>query len=558
MTNFKLEIGIWFVIWILSFVIFTFPLYAQEKPYDYVIKNALVFDGESLEPVREDLALSGDRIIRIGDIPREEGKEVIEAEGLMASPGFIDTHTHSDFNPFIYPNLGNKVLQGVTTEVVGNCGMSAAPVEGNHAGAMADVWRREGVVIPRAIPWKSFGEYVNEAELTGLETNFIGLVGHGNLRSAVMGMEPRSARPDEIESMRKLLREALDEGAFGISFGLTYLPGVFAAPEELIALCREAAEEKKICAFHLRSEGKNLLEAVLEAIEIGRKSQAHIHLSHLKAAGRKNWPKIHEAFRIIEEAQAEGLQVTADAYPYTASFAELGVVLPDELYQDPDRLKRFKDPSQRKALLQTLQKHYGENPVSWDRIRVATVTKEKNFSFQGKSILEISEALKKTPVETLTGLLAEEEFKVSAFYFSQSEAVVDRVLSKPYVAVGSDSIADGSAKPHPRAYGTFPRLLSRCRDQKGLAGNRCWGRLVHQMSLLPAEIFGLKERGRIASGFVADLVLLDPLSMKERASYDTPKNPPEGIRWVFVNGKAVVREGKYQPVHSALFITREK
>lgn len=548
-----------FILYFLFSALFiSFSVWAQEKPYDYVIKNALVFDGESIVPKKEDLALLGDHIVLIGEVRRGDGKEVIEAEGLMASPGFIDSHTHSDLNPFVYPNLGNKVLQGVTTEVVGNCGMSAAPAEGSHRGEMADVWSREGVEIPKTIPWKSFAEYVNETEFQGLETNFVGLVGHGNLRSAVMGMEPRAARPEEIESMKNLLSEALNEGAFGISFGLTYLPGIFATHEELVTLCREASHEKKICAFHLRSEGKHLLEAIQEAIEVGKEAQARIHISHLKAAGRKNWPKIKGAFRLIEQAQGQGLHVTADAYPYTASFAELGVVLPDELYQDPNRVSRFKDPAQRTEILAELKKYYESNPTSWDRVRVATVTQKKNLPFQGKSILAISQTLNQSPVETLVDFLAEEEFKVSAFYFSQSEAVVDQVLSKPYVAVGSDSIADGSGMPHPRAFGTFAQLLSRCGKQEEFGRNRCWGRTIHQMTVLPAAIFSLKDRGRIASGFVADLVLFDPLSVKDRASYDIPKSPPEGIRWVFVNGKAVVREGKYQPVHSGLFITREK
>lgn len=556
--NFQFGIWVSFVIWNLSFVISLTPLCAQEKPYDYVIKDALVFDGESVVPAKQDLALLGDRIIQVGEVAREDGKEVIEAEGLVASPGFIDSHTHSDFNPFVYPNLGNKVLQGVTTEVVGNCGMSAAPIEGGHGGQIADIWRREGVEIPKTIPWKSFEDYVNETEFQGLETNFAGLAGHGNLRSAVMGMAARPAQPEEIESMKKLLREALNQGALGISFGLTYVPGIFATPEELAALCGEAAREKKICAFHLRSEGKHLLEAIREAIEVGRKTGARTHISHLKASGKKNWPKISEAFRLIEEAQAEGLRVTADAYPYAASFAELGVVLPDELYQDPNRIGRLQDPAQRAEILAALKKHYEASPVSWDRVRVATVTTEKNFPFQGKSILEISQTLNKPPVETILDLLAEEEFKVSAFYFSQSEAVVDQVLSKPYVAAGSDSIADGSAMPHPRAFGTFAQLLSRCLKQEEFARNRCWGRTIHQMTAFPAEIFGLKDRGRIANGFMADLVLFDPLRVKDRADYDHPKNPPEGIRWVFVNGKPLVQEGKYQPVHSGLFIAGEK
>lgn len=539
---------------------FILPLtgYAGEKPYDYVIKGALVFDGESLRPIRQDIAISGQLIVQLGDIAREEATEVIEADGLVVSPGFIDIHTHSDFNPLIYPKLGNKILQGVTTEVVGNCGMSAAPVIGFHKQEIGNVWRREGVQIPSQISWERYEDYWDTLQLEGLETNFVGLVGHGNLRSAVMGMDPRPAHAAEIEEMKKILRDALQKGAWGVSFGLVYLPGISAAPDELVAICEEAAKNNGICAFHIRSEGKNLIEAIQEVIEIGKKAKAPIHISHLKAAGVNNWPKIKQAFQIIEQARAEGLRVTADAYPYTASFAELGVTLPDPLYQSPHRNPIFKDPLKRNRIVRQLERHYKDHPVSWDKIRIATVTQSQNFPLRGKSILEISEASKKTPVEVLVDLLREEEFQVSAFYFSQNESVVEEVLSKPYVAVGSDSIADGSAMPHPRAFGTFPKMLARCQKEGGPARNPCWGKTIRQMTGLPAKIMGLEQRGKITPAFFADLVIFDPASVQDQADYQNPKNRPKGIQWVFINGKPVVREGQYKPQDSGLFLMHEK
>ena len=549
----KFKIWNLFSISILGFWL-SFPVYAQEKPYDFVIKDAFVFDGDSLVPHRQDIAISDNRIVLVGNVERGEAKEVIEAEGLVASPGFIDFHTHSDFNPLVYPHLGNKVLQGVTTEVVGNCGMSAAPVLSFHIAEIKNVWSREGVEIPEKLPWKSFGDYVSEIEVQGLDTNFLSLVGHGNLRSSTIGMSPRPLEPDEVELVKKLLAESMDDGAIGISFGLTYLPGIFANHEELVTLCRDAASKGGICAFHIRSEGKNLIEAIREAIEIGKEAQAHVHISHLKAAGVKNWPKIREAFRLIEEARSQGLRVTADAYPYTASFAELGVILPDKIYQDPNRVNRFKDPKEQPALLEELEKYFRNNPASWDKIRIATVVTPKNSSLAGKTVLEIAQAQKKSPIETLVELLAEEDFRVSAFYFSQSENVLNEVLSKPYVVIGSDSIADGSAMPHPRAYGTFPRMLARCSETGGVFTNPCWSRTLHQMAILPAEILQLKERGKISVGYYADLVLFDPTKVRDGATYENPKTTPSGIEWVFVNGKPAVRKGKYEPVHSGLFL----
>jgi N-acyl-D-aspartate/D-glutamate deacylase len=531
---------------------------AAQKAYDFVIKGATVYDGESLTPIQEDVAISGERIVEVGTIQTAEAGEVVNGEGLILSPGFIDIHTHSDFNPFAYPGLGNKVRQGVTTEVIGNCGMSAAPIEGPHKNEITNVWSREGVEIPKRIPWRSSSEYMNEAEFQGLETNLVSLVGHGNLRSSVIGMEPREAKPQEIEAMKKFLAESMEEGAAGISFGLTYLPGVFAGREELVSLCRTAAEKGGLCVFHIRSEGTGLVEAVGEAIEIGKEAGAPVHISHLKAAGEENWPKIEEAFRKIEEARAAGLKVTADAYPYTASFAELGVILPDSLYEDPKRVQRFKEPALRQRILRTLEGHFKKNPRAWDRVRIATVASSKNAPLQGKTILEISQETGKPPLEVLVDLLGEEEFRVSAFYFSQSEAVVDQILSRPYVALGSDSIADGSAMPHPRAYGTFPRLLSRCARAKKEPDDPCWAGAIRQTALLPAEILGLEDRGRIAPGVYADIVLFEPDGIRDTADYDHPKTPPEGIRWVFVNGKPAVREGEYTPSLSGLFVTPEK
>lgn len=533
-------------------------LFAQEKPYDYVIKDALVFDGESLRPIRQDIAISGQLVVQLGDIAREEAKEVIEANGLVASPGFIDIHTHSDFNPLVYPQLGNKIFQGVTTEVVGNCGMSAAPVMGPHREEIGSVWRREGVQIPSQISWERYEDYWDVLQFEGLETNFVGLVGHGNLRSAVIGMNPRPAEPAEIEEMKKILRGALQKGAWGVSFGLVYLPGIRATQEELIAICEEAAKSSGICVFHIRSEGKNLIEAIQEAIEIGRRAKAPVHISHLKASGANNWPKIKQAFQIIEQARAEGHQVTADAYPYTAGFAELGVTLPGRLYQNPYRNRIFKDPLKRNRIVREVDRHYASHPVSWDKIRIATVTQRKNFPFQGKSILEISEVSKKSPSEVLVDLLMEEEFQASAFYFSQNESVVEVVLSKPYVAVGSDSIADGSAMPHPRAFGTFPKMLARCQKGDGPTRNPCWGQTIRQMTSLPAKILGLKQRGKIMPAFFADLVIFDPTIIQDQADYQNPKSRPKGIEWVFVNGTPVLRGGQYKPQDSGLFLMHEK
>ncbi len=514
---------------------------AQEKAYDYLIRNALIFDGVSARAFKGDVALIDDSIVEIGELDPEEAKHVIDAAGLMLAPGFIDAHTHSDFNPLIYPALANKLTQGVTTEVVGNCGMSAAPVFGEHKTQIHAVWAREGVEIPEQIPWEDFNEYRDALESEGLNTNVAALVGHGNLRMVVMGAEPRAATQDEIKAMKKLLSKAMKQGAQGISYGLVYIPGIFAQEEELVELCREVASFSGVCAFHMRNEGSTLIEAIKETLAIGEKSGARIQISHLKAAGKKNWGKIQEAFQLIEAARLRGLQVEADAYPYTAGFAELGVTLPDAYYQRKDRIELFQDLAQRDALIKDLESYYRDQDKDWDLIVIATTPVPAYRSYKGKSIKAIAQEKNQKSEEILVDLLAGTSFKVSAFYFSQSEEVMQEVLSKPYVDVGSDSIADGSPGPHPRAFGTFPKIVKAYTQE-----NKEFelAEAIRKMTSLPAEHFGLKDRGRIEPGYVADLVIFDPQSISDQATYAIPDTLSQGIAWVFVNGEPVIQDGK--------------
>ncbi len=526
---------------LLFFLLRGFPVSAQDKPYDFLIKDALVFDGKSVHGVKGDVALKGPFIVRVGKIDSAQARDVVNAKGLALAPGFIDAHTHSDFNPLVYADLQNKILQGVTTEVIGNCGMSAAPVLGEQEKQIRKVWAREGVVIPASLPWKTFLEYRGALESKGLETNFVGLIGHGNLRTAVTGLAARRARPEEIEAMKKLLANAMEEGAYGISYGLVYLPGIFAEEEELVELCREAGRGGGICAFHMRSEGSGLLPAIQEAIRIGEKAGAPIQISHLKAAGKNNWGKIDKAFRLIEQARARGLKVTSDVYPYTGSYAELGVVLPDPIYQREDRIALFRDPAKRGELLAELKSYYLERKRNWAAIVIAATADPRYQRFEGKTIEEAAHETKKTPEEFLIEILADTGFEVSAFSFSQTEEVVGRVVQKPYVAIGSDSIADGTRRPHPRAYGTFPKVFREYVNEKKEFGT---GEAVRKMTSLEAEHFGIKNRGRVQEGYFADLVLFDPVKIADRATYDNPKVLGPGIAWVFVNGRPVVREGK--------------
>ncbi len=518
------------------------PLRAEKMTYDYVIKNALVYDGVSVLEKQKDVAIRDDTIAAVGKVDETRANKVIDATGLVLAPGFIDAHTHADFNPLIYPGLSNKVLQGVTTEVTGNCGMSAAPVLDGHAAEVRQVWAREGVTIPEKLTWGTFAEYASALQKAGLVTNHVPLAGHGNLRGAVMGFAARSPSRAEMKAMKKILAKSMEEGAAGLSFGLVYLPGLYADASEIAGLCSVVKKFDGVCAFHIRSEGDRLVESIREALEAGKSTGVKIQISHLKAGGQKNWPKMDEVFALIEDYRRQGVRIAADVYPYTAGYAELAAALPPQYYEMPGRLAFFKDKTHYEAIETQIREYYSGQPDKWKKVAVGAIPGGKFPDYEGATLQAIAQKTKRTPERVLIELLAQTDFEVSAFYFSQSEAIVEKVLLAPFTSVGSDSIADGSTYPHPRAFGTFPRIFSQYvrKDRKLVPG-----RAIRKMTSEPARQFGLKDRGEIRPGFKADLVIFDPESIQERSDYAHPRLESQGVRWVFVNGIPVVREGKF-------------
>ncbi|MBN1687730.1 MAG: D-aminoacylase [Candidatus Omnitrophica bacterium] len=529
-------------------------LSAREDTYRYIIRNAYVFDGKSPEGFLGDVAISEDKIAAVGNLKDAKALEEIEGKDLVLAPGFIDVHTHSDFNPLVYPELPNKLMQGVTTEIIGNCGMSAAPVLGPFYQEVKSVWAREGVMIPQPISWRTYGEYRRTIEAAGLLTNFVGFVGHGNLRAAVLGFSAREATQSEIQEMKKLLDEAMKDGAYGISFGLVYIPGVYADGKEVTELCREAAKNAGLCSFHMRSEGNQLIEAIQEVITVAARAQAKVQISHLKASGKRNWEKIDEAFQLIEDAKRRGIQIASDAYPYHAGSAELGVILPSNLYQRPDRDEYFKNIFNREEILRVLRVYDEKNYFSWDSVVLASARDEAYWPYEGLSLKDIARRTHKEPEKFLMDILIDNDFQVNAFYFSQSKDVVERVLQKPYVMIGSDSIADGSRRPHPRAYGTFPKIFKDYVRSKKLL---LMGEAIRKMTSFPAEYFGLSGRGMIREGYYADLVLLNADRIQDKATYERPDQMSEGIEWVFVNGMPVVRKGIATELKKGRFLKQE-
>jgi len=499
----------------------------------------MVYDGSGGPPVEADVGIAGDRIALVGEGGRADA--VIEAGGLAVAPGFIDTHGHSEFSIFQEPSGEGKLLQGVTTEINGNCGLSAAPLLGEalsqRAGDLRDVPAR----------WSTFNEYFRLLEKRGLTLNFATLAGHGNIRGSVVGYADRRAGADEMAEMKRLRSEAVRSGALGLSTGLIYPPGVYAGEDEIAELARAGAEAAGpasggafIYASHMRSEGDRLIEALEEALSIGRKSGLRTHISHIKTAGRENWDKAGAAVSLLEAARAAGQQVTCDRYPYTAASTGLDAVLPPWVFADgaSRELERLRDPAARQRIKSELR-GAGPGDRRWQGVRVAVVRSEENRWMEGQSVEEIAGRQGKDPVDALMDILVAEELMADAVLYSMSEDNLRMFLSLPYVMVGSDSASrplSGRGKPHPRGFGTFPRFLS------GYAQGLPEG--VRKVTALPAETFGLRGRGAVREGCFADLAIFDPAALRDTATYENPYSAPEGVRHVIVNGVPVVLEGE--------------
>jgi N-acyl-D-amino-acid deacylase len=505
-----------------------------------LLKGAYIHDGTGRPPYRADVGLTGEKISFVGDgTPLAEN--VMELGGLCLSPGFIDVHGHSDFALLAHPSAEGKVLQGITTEINGNCGLSAAPL---YADALR---QREGDLAEHGIAerWSGFQEFLGLLEARGVALNFATLVGHGNLRASVVGYADRGAKGAEMQGMKRLLREALEAGAIGLSTGLIYPPGAYSGTEELIELAGCGLEAARagggfIYASHMRSEGELLIEAIEEVIRIGRETGTKVHISHIKTAGRENWHKIDRAIEVIEAARAEGIAVSCDRYPYTAGATDLDAVLPPWVHEGglEEEMKRLRDPGVRERISNELR----DGRHEWGSIYIATVQSPKNGWMQGRGLEDIASRVGVDPVDALLDVLVEERLRVGAVFHSMSEENLRRFLSLPYAMVGTDSTArpmDSPGKPHPRGFGSFPRYLGRYAGPS--AGDLA--RAVQKITSLPARTFGLRGRGEIKEGGYADLVVFDPERIRDRATYDDPLRVSEGILHVFVNGEPVVSGG---------------
>ncbi len=479
--------------------------------YDVVIRDATIVDGTGTPGHTGDVAILDDRIAVVGRVAPEEALTVLDANGLTLSPGFIDVHAHDDFAVFLYAEMACKVLQGVTTTIVGNCGFGAAPFPA------AGLFQRAFHPGEEVEPWDGYRGYFERLDSDPPSLNVGALVGHGTLRLTAMGNAARPPSDGELERMGADLDEGLEAGALGLSSGLVYEPGRHATTAELVTLSSRMQGTGALYATHMRDEGGGLLDSVAEAIEIGERAGVPVQISHHKASGRRNWGRVRESLGLIETARARGVDVTADQYPYTAASTILAAIVQNDALGDGGRMG-------------SLEPH-----------EVVIASTPTHPEWEGSSLEELARRFGVEASEAARRVL-DAEGSATVVLHLMDEQDVQTVLRHPSTMIGSDGLPTLRGRPHPRLYGTFPRVLGRYARELGVLSLE---QAVHRMTGLPAAKFGLRDRGTVREGAFADLVLFDPGTIEDLATYDDPHRSPRGIARVFVNGAQVACDGEH-------------
>jgi N-acyl-D-amino-acid deacylase len=520
-------------------------LFPQDSlSFDLVIRNGAVIDGLGDSPVRADIGVSGDRIKALGDLRVAASRAVIDASGRVVAPGFIDIHSHTSLELLVNPRGESKIRQGVTTELSGNCGGSEFPLKREPSAGRKEYLERLGLKVD----WVDLEGFLERLSSRGLGLNHAELIGHGTLREYVMGDERRPPTPAEMDRMKALTAAALEQGAFGLSTGLEYAPSGFADAREIIELCRVPGQYGGFYATHIRSEDSRVMEAVAEAIHIAEAAGVPLQISHFKVCGTTNWWKTGMMIDLVERARERGLEVTADAYPYTAYNTGLSVFFPHWALDGGDEafVKRLMSPPERRRMkAETMEKLEG---TPWENILLVDLNKKEDRPLVGRTIAQAAAAANQDPYEFSCDLLIAEGGDVSIIGFGMSEDNTVRVLKHPQVMVCSDGSALApygplqGGMPHPRNYGTFPRFLGRYVREKNILP---LPEAVKKITSMPAAKLGLKDRGTIKEGHFADLVVFDPAQISDKATYTEPEQYPVGIDYVLVNGKVVIDHGRH-------------
>ncbi len=518
--------------------------------FDTVIRNGHVIDGTGSPWYGADVAVKDGRIAAIGKLDEASRKRTIDARGMVVAPGFIDMLGQSELTILVNPQLPSKIFQGITTEITGEGG-SIAPL--NPAILKAD---RRGYEHYQVTPdWTTFRQYFARLERHGIGINLASYVGATQVRRMVLGDDNRAPTPAELGRMKALVREAMQEGAVGLSTSLQYAPAPYATTEELIALAAEAAKFGGVYATHMRSEGNAIIAALDEAIRIGREARIPVEVWHLKAAGKSNWGRMPEIIAHIEKARASGVEIGADTYAYPAWFNSFSAFIPPWAHDGGDAklIERLKDPATRARIRKDMQ----TPSTAWDNewqevpgpeaIVVSVVHDPKLLPLQGKSIADVAKLWNKDPIDTIFDLLIEDEAFTYVAVFGMSETDVALAIQQPWVSVCNDSQGTapegllGKEHPHPRAYGTFPRILRKyVREEKKLRLEDA----IRKFTALPAQRLRLADRGVIKAGMWADIVVFDPEKITDRATFGNPNQLSEGMEYVLINGVPVIDAGK--------------
>jgi dihydroorotase/N-acyl-D-amino-acid deacylase len=520
------------------------------NPYDVVIQHGRIIDGTGSPWYSGDIGIRQGKIAAIGNLTGAPAKRTIDAHGMVVAPGFIDMLGQSELTILVNPHLPSKIYQGITTEITGE-GSSVAPV--NEAILKAD---RVGYEHYGINPdWRSFRDYFARLEKQGMGINLASYVGATQVRRMVLGDEDRAPNAAELERMKTLVREAMRDGAVGVSTSLQYAPAPYASTEELIALAAEAAKFGGVYATHMRSEADAIIPAVDEAVRIGREARIPVEIWHLKAAGKANWGRMPEVIARIQQARDAGVDISADTYAYPAGFNTFSAIIPPWAHDGGDAklIERLKDPAMRARIRKEMETPGGHWENEWqevtgpESILVGAVANPKLLPLQGKTIAEIARIWGKDPFDTIFDLLIEDQAFTSVALFIMSEPDIALAIQQPWVSICNDSEGTapdgvlGKEHPHPRAYGTFPRILRKyVREEKKLTLPDA----IRKFSALPAQRMRLADRGVLKEGMWADVVVFDPETIHDVATFENPNQLSEGMRFVLVNGVPVIEEGK--------------
>jgi len=515
--------------------------------FDFIIRNAMVMDGSGNRAFQADVAIKNGKIVAVG-LADGEAERVIDGSDLVLAPGFVDMHSHTDTGLLIDPHAESKITQGVTLEVNGNCGFSSAPCIDEPSRAELESWRRKYEIED---DWQTMGDLLSMLEKRQIGVNFATLVGHCNLRSAVVGLADREASPKEIDEMKRLAAESMEQGAFGISTGLIYAPGCFANTSELIEVTKAVSHYGGFYASHIRDERAQLAEAVDEAIRIGREAGVPVEISHHKACGSSNWGKVQMTIAMIREARETGHDVTADQYPYTATATSLSTLLPYWAHDGGDKALLGHLKNRREELIAGLIAASEEGVFAtngdWGSVLISGVRTEKNRYCEGMNMQDIAERRGVPPAQAVIDLLEEEDAAVSMVQFAMCEEDIAVVMQSDNVMVGSDASSRSTSgplskgKPHPRAFGTFSRVLGHYVRERNVIPLE---KAIYKMTSLPMKKLGIKDRGTITVGNWADIVVFDADKVIDKATYGNPHQTSAGIEYVFVNGKLTVEHGE--------------